>query len=113
MTTTDFSDIAACGLFCGNCGSHTRGRCVGCKAGGGMVNNCQIRTCVADKGYVSCGECAELETCEFVNPTGLVPRAMGKVMSLVFRSDKAGNLQYLKEHGPEAFVEYKRQQGKI
>jgi hypothetical protein len=43
--------------------------CMGCRVEGtkfDYCNVCQIRTCVADKGFNTCGDCEELDTCEIV-----------------------------------------------
>ena len=44
------------------------GDCPGCLQGGGDPN-CKMRLCVKQKGYRSCAECAEAETCENLAPT--------------------------------------------
>ena len=41
--------------------------CLGCRADGvkiGHCNDCGIRNCVKTKGFVSCGDCNELDTCQ-------------------------------------------------
>lgn len=44
--------------------------CMGCRADGVKTpfcdGMCEIRKCVNSRGYDTCGECAELETCETV-----------------------------------------------
>jgi hypothetical protein len=43
--------------------------CMGCRIDGvkiGHYNECGIQKCVHEKGYNTCGECAELDTCEMV-----------------------------------------------
>ncbi|MDR0207130.1 MAG: DUF3795 domain-containing protein [Bacteroidales bacterium] len=43
--------------------------CIGCRVDGVKFehcNVCQIRTCVADKGFNTCGDCEELDTCQIV-----------------------------------------------
>jgi hypothetical protein len=43
--------------------------CSGCRAEGAKIGHwgeCKIRLCAADKGYQTCGECAELNSCELV-----------------------------------------------
>jgi len=39
------------------------GECPACEAGGGDPN-CAVRMCCKEKGYTTCAECADLETCE-------------------------------------------------
>ena len=43
------------------------GGCPGCFQGGGDPN-CKIRSCVKQKGYRTCAECSEAETCEKLAP---------------------------------------------
>ena len=43
--------------------------CTGCREEGvkfSHCNTCGIRNCVKNKGYETCGDCAEMETCEIV-----------------------------------------------
>ena len=43
--------------------------CTGCREPGvkfSHCNECEIRNCVKAKGYDTCGECKELETCTIV-----------------------------------------------
>jgi len=43
------------------------GDCPGCLQGGGDPN-CKVRSCVEQKGYRTCAECSETETCEKLAP---------------------------------------------
>ena len=43
--------------------------CVGCRADGvkiGHCDACEIRNCAIAKGFDTCGDCEELETCQIV-----------------------------------------------
>ena len=43
--------------------------CMGCRTDGSKVahcDECEIRICVKEKGFNTCGECEELETCPIV-----------------------------------------------
>ena len=43
--------------------------CMGCRTEGSKFSHCdvcEIRTCAMNKGYGTCGECAELDTCQIV-----------------------------------------------
>jgi len=43
--------------------------CTGCRMEGvkfGHCETCKIRICVNEKGYETCGDCAEMSTCEIV-----------------------------------------------
>jgi hypothetical protein len=45
--------------------------CMGWRADGvkfDYCNVCEIRTCAQAKGYATCGECAELDTCPTLAP---------------------------------------------
>jgi hypothetical protein len=45
-------------------------QCDGCKATSGRqidyCNQCKIRACAIERGYETCAECDEMETCEIV-----------------------------------------------
>ena len=44
--------------------------CAGCREEGvkfAHCNTCEIRNCVKQKGYETCGNCAEMETCVIVS----------------------------------------------
>ena len=43
------------------------GDCPGCPQGGGDPN-CKVRSCVNQKGYRTCAQCSETETCEKLAP---------------------------------------------
>lgn len=43
------------------------GECPGCLQGGGDPN-CKVRSCAKEKGYRTCAECNETETCEPLAP---------------------------------------------
>jgi len=43
------------------------GECPGCIQGGGNPE-CKIRPCVKEKGFTSCAECKETETCATLEP---------------------------------------------
>ena len=43
--------------------------CMGCRTDGikfGFCNECEIRKCVYGKGFNTCGNCTELDTCQIV-----------------------------------------------
>jgi hypothetical protein len=43
--------------------------CTGCRMDGAKFSHCdtcQIRNCVKEKGYKTCGDCGEMEACEIV-----------------------------------------------
>jgi len=60
--------------------------CTGCREEGVKVANCLecgIRNCVQAKGYQTCGECIELESCAIVGPViKYVPEALDNLRSM-------------------------------
>ncbi len=60
--------------------------CTGCREDGvkfSHCNDCEIRNCVKDKGYSTCADCAELETCNIVSGVHkYVPDALLNLKSL-------------------------------
>ena len=45
--------------------------CMGCRTEGAKFdycNHCEIRICVNAKGFNTCGDCADLDTCQVVSP---------------------------------------------
>ncbi|HQO22482.1 MAG TPA: DUF3795 domain-containing protein, partial [Spirochaetota bacterium] len=60
--TSDKSNIAFCGLYCGACNWFLSGKCAGC-AKNEKAKWCKTRTCCLENSYKSCADCAE-----FSNP---------------------------------------------
>jgi len=60
--------------------------CTGCREEGTKFSNCsmcEIRKCVNTRGYSTCGECDELETCSIVGGIlKAVPDALTNLRSL-------------------------------
>jgi hypothetical protein len=60
--------------------------CTGCREEGiklGHWSMCQIRLCADKKGYKTCGECNEMETCTLVSPVHKsVPEAVLNLRNL-------------------------------
>ena len=60
--------------------------CMGCLTEGvkiGHWGECKIRLCAVDKGYQTCGECDQLNTCELVGPVlKFLPEAIENLKSL-------------------------------
>ena len=99
-------EIAACGLFCGTCRKFVKGSCPGCHANG-KATWCEIRTCCIGHGWQSCAECTlmPLDECRKFN------NFMGKLFGLVFRSDRRGCIERIREVGEQAFAEEMRLSG--
>jgi hypothetical protein len=60
--------------------------CTGCREEGVKFSHCfecGIRNCVRSKGFDTCGDCSELETCELLAPIHkYVPEALINLKSL-------------------------------
>jgi hypothetical protein len=60
--------------------------CTGCREEGvkfSHCNECEIRNCAKAKGYSTCGECGELETCSIIASIHkFVPEALANLRSL-------------------------------
>ncbi len=92
-------EIAACGLFCGTCRKFRKGSCPGCHANE-KASWCEVRSCCREHGWQSCAECTlmPLEAC------GKFNNIIAKVFGLVFRSDRRGCIERIRETGYEAFA---------
>lgn len=92
-------NIAACGLYCGACRKYLMGKCPGCHQNE-KATWCKIRTCCRAKGYKTCAECpCDVKECKTYS------NFIGKLFALLFRSDRAACIRYIREHGEEAYAE--------
>ena len=102
--------IAACGLYCGACRKYLNGKCPGCSIASDTPDSsqptpryfykCKIRQCCRSKGYKTCAECGmDLKLCKTYNTL------IGKLFALVFKTDRAGSIRYIREQGYEAYAE--------
>lgn len=91
--------VAACGLFCGACRSYSRGKCAGCLADR-KHEWCGVRRCCLDHGWRSCAECTVMPLSECRKFNSFI----GKLFGLIFRSDRRGCIERIREIGPEAFA---------
>ncbi len=91
--------VAACGLYCGACRRYRKGDCPGCRKNK-KASWCGVRACCQEKGYASCADCTQtgLADCKKFN------HWVGKVFSLLFRSDRAGCVRRIREAGYERFA---------
>ncbi len=66
-------EIGCCGAYCGTCKEFISNLCKGCKIGYSNgerdINRakCKIKVCCIKKGFASCADCNDLETCEIIN----------------------------------------------
>jgi hypothetical protein len=104
--------IAACGLFCTNCGKFKKGKCQGCQITPGF-QRCSIRKCVIEKGITTCAECDEFASPRSYAECKKINNLMAKVFALIFRSNRPAALALLRDEGREAYLQVKRTDGKM
>ena len=92
-------EIAACGLFCGTCRKFAKGSCPGCHPNE-RASWCKVRACCIGHGWQSCAECTlmPLESC------GKFNNIIERIFGFVFRSDRRGCVERIREVGCEAFA---------
>jgi hypothetical protein len=60
--------------------------CTGCREEGVKIGHwsmCQIRICAKAKGFETCGECQEMDTCNLISPVHKsVPEAIANLKNL-------------------------------
>ena len=92
--------VAYCGLYCGECRAHKKGRCPGCRENS-KAWWCKVRACCIEHSYASCAECemhADLHECrKFHN-------LFSRLMGFAFNSDRHKCIARLGELGPEAYA---------
>lgn len=97
--TVDTKQIAACGLYCGACRKFLTDKCPGCRLNE-KASWCKIRKCCQEKGIDNCAQCEkDVKDCKTHN------NLIGKFFSVLFRSDRAACIRYIREHGEEAFAQ--------
>ncbi len=89
--------VAYCGLYCPRCGCTRWGECAGCKSGGGF-DACGVRLCATDRGFATCAECQEMDSCKKLD------NFLGRIYSVVFRTRRMENLREIRTIGLEAFA---------
>jgi len=104
--------IAACGLFCTNCGAFKRNRCPGCQVGP-RFHSCPVRVCVAGKGITTCADCPDFRAPRNFKECPTLNSFIARVFSVLFRSDRPGALALLRDQGRTAYLAAKRQSGKM
>lgn len=94
----DSHQIAVCGLYCGACRKYRTGHCPGC-AQHEKASWCKIRKCAREKGYLTCAECTvPVENCKTFS------NFLGKVFSLLFRSDRPACIRRIREIGRDGYA---------
>ena len=91
----DVKLVARCGLYCGSCGAHRRGRCGGC-CDAPKFTCCPVRKCCIENNYATCAECQA-----FPNPRDCKKfnNFISKLFGLIFRSDRPACIAQIREKG--------------
>ena len=103
MTSTETSDsppVAACGLYCGECGAFKKKRCPGCAANA-KATWCAVRRCCLDAKRDTCAECPDHpdpRRCAKFNHW--IARAIGWLLN----SDRARCIARIREVGRDAYA---------
>jgi len=100
IALTDTELVAYCGLYCGTCGACKNGRCKACKGEGGFAS-CPVRLCCKEKGIATCAECREFED---LRKCGKINSFISKFFALIFRSNRLGRLDEIRQKGLEAYA---------
>ena len=70
-----------------------------------MNRNCKVKACASEHGYATCAECTDFENLkECKKLYNFVSRFFG----FIFRTDRIGNLNRIREIGLESFKEEKK-----
>lgn len=104
--------IAACGLFCTNCGRFKKGKCEGCQVSPAFAN-CPARSCCMEKGIITCAECPDFTTIEEYRSCKKLNSFVAKVFSFIFRTDRPTAIHFLRDSGKDAYLAEKRSSGKM
>jgi len=100
--------VAKCGLYCGNCNKLKSGKCAGC-TGNSKATWCKARTCCIENNYNTCADCKTTNPRECKKFSNFV----SDIFSFVFRSDRPASVEYIKQHGREAFIQLMNQQNRM
>ena len=92
--------LAYCGLVCSECGAYRKGRCGGCHSDKPMNGRCKVKPCAQEKNCSCCALCGEFED---VKDCKKLNNFVSKMFARVFRSDRLGNLDRIKEVGVDGF----------
>jgi len=83
-------------------------KCAGCHSDKPMNRNCKMKACAMEHKYTTCADCTEfnnLKKCKKLN------NIIANFFGLIFRTNRIGNLNQIRESGMEAFIEDKRKNG--
>lgn len=97
--------LACCGLICSDCGAYLKNKCQGCHCDKPLNKGCKVKPCAIEKKCTSCAECEDFENlqeCKKLN------NFISKIFAFIFRSDRIGNLNRIREIGLDRFKEEKQ-----
>ena len=94
--------LACCGLLCSQCGAYKKNKCQGCSSDKPMNLHCKVKPCVQTKGCQTCAECDDFED---LKECKKLHNFISRFFAFVFRSDRIGNLNRIKEIGADKFKE--------
>ncbi len=97
--------LAYCGLVCSDCGAYIKGKCQGCHCDKPMNRGCTVKPCAQEKNCSTCAECGDFEN---LKECGKLNNFISKIFAFIFRSDRIGNLNRIREIGVERFKEEKQ-----
>ena len=99
--TADSNLVAYCGLYCGACQAHRRGKCPGCHLNE-KASWCKIRSCCREHQFASCASCqtfTDPSSCKKFN------NLISKLFGLIFHSNRAACIAQIKRIGIAAHAE--------
>ncbi len=103
MKTTPVKEInliAACGLYCGNCGRFKKDKCPGCTTNT-KASWCKIRSCCIEKEIANCSACKE-----FVDPGECAKynNLISRVIGFFTATDRSLCIDFIQQNGEEKFA---------
>lgn len=105
--TVDKALVAACGLYCGSCRKYQNGKCPGCTKNE-KASWCQVRACCLENSMQSCADCKQdIKGCKKLN------NPISKVFAILFRSNRLGCLECIREKGYEGYASEMAQKGQM
>jgi hypothetical protein len=108
--TVDADLVAVCGLYCGACRSHRKGKCPGCRKNT-KATWCKARTCSNENHFSGCSDC-----CRYSDP-GKECRKLNNpiswIFSVLFNSNRSMNLKRIREVGREVYAKEMAEAGRM
>jgi hypothetical protein len=104
--------VAACGLFCTNCGKFKKGKCAGCQIEPGF-SRCATRACCVSKEIETCAQCDDFLAPRDFRECKKIDNVIARIMALIFGSNRPAALALLRDQGIDAYLASKRANGKM